>query len=350
LRAVLLVLAGLVSVALVPSAALAQSAPMCPLVPDDDPATYAYQRELSPLITPGAATDSDQPEYPGGGAQGAAQEALGAQFVMLWLDTPRQGWTVAFAPGALDATSARAAIRQALQSRFDAAKLGYLDQRLTVLPTPYRIDELKPVQDQVAAIAQTDGAGFISGAGITCLSSDAVRVEVTLVPKETPETAARAQALFDRFGDLVRVRYGVPIPVAGVGTTPPSTVPGTVIRGDGGNLDTPESAINAPRGTPTSTTRQSGTSGRNGTKLRVGAYAKWPKTSRCVRGRSIGIKAAKSETLKSIAIKAGKRTVTAKPGRTARFALRSRTTKLTVKVTLRDGRTATQTVTFKRCG
>ena len=69
-----------------------------------------------------------------------------------------------------------------------------------------------------------------------------------------------------------------------------------------------------------------------------------------MRGRAIGVRAKASNELRSVTLAAGKRQVTATAGKRARLRLKSRTTKVTVTVTLSDGRTATKTVTYRRCG
>jgi hypothetical protein len=301
--------AGFLSGALPSEASAQDGSPMCPL----SGGSTAYQEPLGHMVSPPTVIATGVPMYPGGGASQAAYEALGAQHVNLWLDTPRQGWSVAFSPGPLDATTARAAILERLATRFTPDQVAYLDQHLTLLPTPYSHAELRAVASQLAGLV---GGDLFSHAAIGCRLSDAVRVELAIAPEGTPEVIARVQAAIAPFGDLVRVVYGAGFPHALAGTVPipsPGTPP-------------------APR------------------PVSVSAYATLPKPSRCVRGKAISVKAASSSELVSISLAAGARRASAKPGKRARLALKRRTTSVKVTVTLRDGRTATQTVTYRRCG
>ena len=265
----------------VPSSAAAD--PLCPL--GGGPPAAA----LAPLMS---------------GADAAAKQALGSQYGGTWADTPRQGWSVAIAPGALDATTGKAATIAALTGEHAA----YLSERLTVLPTLYGWDEISAVRDQVAAL-QPSAPDLIAGVGLSCAFSDAWRAVVSIGPAETPDVVARTQALLAPFGDRVHVQYGTGFARPAI-LVSPAAVP----------------AVNA---------RQ---------------YATVPRTARCVRGKAIGVRAADDAALRSVTLTAGKRSVTAKRGKRAQLVLKSRSTRVTLTVSLRDGRTATETVTYRRCG
>jgi hypothetical protein len=283
-----------------PSTASAQSSPLCPL---DGGGSYAYQAALLPLIGGGSA--------PGGAGVASARAALGAQYGGAFYDTPRQGWSVALAPGALDITAARAAIVQALGAHFAPADAAFIEQHLNVLPTPYSEADLQAVQAQITSLV----GPLINSVGIGCHETDGFRVRVG-VTGDTPDVVAHVSGLMAPFGDKVYVRYGDPVIVAGVGEVTPEDL-------------ARENALRAPR---------------------VGAYATLPKAGKCVRGRTIGVRAKASKELRSVTLAAGKRHVSATAGKRARLRLTSRATKVTVTVTLSDGRTATKTVTYRRCG
>ena len=288
------------AVAVLPSPAAAQSGPLCPL---DGGGSYAYQAALLPLIGGGSA--------PGGAGVAAARAALGAQYGGAFYDTPRQGWSVALAPGALDLTAARAAVVQALGAHFAPADAAFIEQQLNVLPTPYSEADLQAVQAQITPLV----GPLISSVGIGCHETDGFRVRVG-VTGSTPDVVAHVSGLMAPFGDKVYVRYGDPVAVP---------VPGVVDPEDLAR----QNAVRAPR---------------------VGAYATLPKAGKCVRGRAIGVRAKATEELRSVTLAAGKRRVTAASGKRARLRLTSRATKVQVTVTLSDGRTAAKTVTYRRCG
>lgn len=269
---------------------------MCPL----GGGPYEYQAALLPLLG-----NSSAPEG------GPLRAALGAQYALVWMDTPRQGWTVAIAPGLLD----EAAARTAILAQFPAEHRAYLGERLTVVTTPYSEAQLRAAQNQISA---TLLGPFVTGVGIGCNFSDAVRLQVSIGPDETLEIAAQAQALLAPFGDMVRIVYGIGPAVAMVGTV--------------------ESLPSASNPSPKDTARSP----------RVRSYVTLPVASRCVRGTSIGFRT--RGDAKSVTLSAGKRRATATSGKRARLALRSRATKVKVTVKLRDGRTATETVTYRRCG
>jgi hypothetical protein len=188
-----------------PSAARAADTPMCVLPPIGS-FDASYQARLGPLITPWMVSGSDPVPRVGPGYQ-AATDVLVSQFVMHRLDPIRQGWAVAFSPGTYDATTARTAIRDDLAARTSAEDAAYLMDTLLLQPTPYSKAELDAVFAQVGERMRTQ-PGLFSSAGIGCMLSDGVRVEVSVGTPDTPERRAEADALLAPFGDKVRVLYG----------------------------------------------------------------------------------------------------------------------------------------------
>lgn len=275
-----------------PSSALAQGGtPLC--VGPKSSAEAAGQAALLPYL-------GDR------SAEAAASAALGAQYVGFWWDARHQGWAVALSPGALDAETGKAAIQAELATRFAPEAAALLSSALAVYPTLYSGAELVEAHVAVTAIAASH-PDVISGHGIGCHGMDAFRVTAYSPLPETQESVARVQALIGHFGDKVRVTYGFGgMELGGVAPAP--------------------AAVNA------------------------GQYATVPKAARCVRGKAIGVRAADDAALRSVTLTAGKRSVTAKRGKRARLALKARSTRVTLTVSLRDGRTATQTFTYRRCG
>ena len=222
-----------------------------------------------------------------------------------WWDARHQGWAVALSPGALDVETGKAAILAELTARFAPEAAALLSSTLAVYPTLYSGAELmeartpsprsrEPARRDHGSRHGLPRHGRLSRHGLLAAPGD-------------PENVARVQALIGQYGDKVRVTYGVRIvPVAGVVPAP--------------------AAVNA------------------------GQYATVPKAARCVRGKAIGVRAADDAAVRSVTLQAGKRSVTAKRGKRAQLALKSRSTRVTLTVSLRDGRTATQTFTYRRCG
>ena len=83
--------------------------------------------------------------------------------------------------------------------------------------------------------------------------------------------------------------------------------------------------------------------------LRLADYATLPRPSRCVRGRTIGVRVAKRSDVRSVTLAAGARKVFAKSGRRARLAFKGASMKVSLTVKLLDRRAVSQTYTFKRC-
>lgn len=301
------------ALALAPSTARAADTPMCDLSPVGD---IAYQQRLTPFLTQSASTTppGGTVTTSGGQAAAAAQSVLGPQYVLLWADTPRQGWTVAFSPGAHDATTARAAIRADLATRVSAQDVDYLDRTLTLLPTPYSRADLDAASAELAQ--QISATSLVGSFGVGCSWSDAVRIEVGIADAESPELRAQAEALLAPFGDLVRVRYGVGRPVPAIGPVRP--VPEI--------LDTEPPAAEAPR---------------------LRDHVTLPSTARCVRGGTLKVKA--GTQVRKLRLAAGSRKAFGAAGKPAKLKLKARRTKVAVTVTLQDGGTVTQTFTYRRC-
>lgn len=300
--------------AAVPGTAHAQGATLCDFRSSGD---YTYQQRLGPFLSPltSAAIPGTPQTVTGGQAGDAARTVLGDQFVMLWADTPRQGWSVAFSPGAHDAATARAAIDAYLASRVSAADRDYLMGALTLLPTPYGKAELDAIVNTLVPVAMDPG-GILSGLGVSC-EGTRVHVAVSVIPQETPEVRAQVEALVGGYGDKVSVRYGVPRPEpvrAPIGSTPPLP-PGGVERAT--------------------------------VPVRLLDHVSLPAAARCVRSGTLTVRAGKD--VRKLRLAAGMRKAFGKPGRPARLKLKARRTKVAVTVTLADGGTATQTFTYRRC-
>ena len=157
------------------------------------------------------------------------------------------------------------------------------------------------------AAAQPD---FIIGHGIGCHDSDAYpRPGLASLPEATPEIVARVHGAVRRpRRHRARSSTAVPDRAASPGRCPPFR-------------------RSTPRGTRPCRRRPAACAARRSACGRR-------TTRRCARSRSA----------------AGNRSVTAKRGKRARLALKSRATRVTLTVSLRDGRTATQTFTYRRCG
>lgn len=279
--------------ATVPSVARAAETPMC---------VYSGSggERLSERLNPFLNSDSDGKTTRGGEAGAAIEAVFGTQYVKLWVDIPRAGWSVAFSPGPHDGTTARAAISEHLRTLVSAADHDFLMGTLTLLPTPYSAAELNAVMDELFPL-MTDEASIVSGLGQDCDFSDGVRVQVGVTLPDTPESRARSAALLAAYGDKVRVRFGVPKP-------------------------TGEAHALAPR---------------------VRSFVSLPKTSRCVRGSTLTAKPRAG--VARLRLSAGARTVVARGGKPARLKLKARRTKVTVTVTLKGGSRAVQTFTYRRC-
>lgn len=296
-----------VAFAAAPTAARAADTPMC-VVPSGA-FDASYQERLGPLITEGMWVGGDPTPRIGPGWQ-AATTVLGGQFVMHRLDPGRQGWAVAFSPGQYDASTGRAAIAAYLAEHASAADAAYLLDTLLLQPTPYSKADLDAVFAQVGEIMRTN-AGLFSSAGVGCLLSDGVRVEVSVGTPDTPERRAQAEALLAPFGDKVRVVHGVSWAQAAVGQ-----VPGIAEQSGPGQRPT----------------------------LKVRDYVTLPRTSRCAR--TVGAKARSGADVKRVRLAIGKRV---SAGKHPRLKLKSKRSKVTVTVTLRDGTTAIENLTYRRC-
>jgi hypothetical protein len=290
-----------------------------------------YQSALSPLLGRAGPTPPTPPgepplpaPRPGPGAFEIARAALGAQFAGGWVNNEVQGWVVGLAPGPLDVTAAHAAIVQALGQHFAGADLAELTSRLHVDPQPYSDDELDATADAVtnALVSAQLGVGWTAGAG-GCMLSDARRVEVELFSDSTPAIVDRVTALVAPFGDEVRLAvhpYGPPVAV---------TVPG-------GTEMPPALPHSQPQGTW------------------FASYVRMPLAGRCVHAAGVGVLTrARRPAVRSLTVKAGGRTRTIRGLRLRKplvVALRAKRTLVVVTVRLADGRTATRSPTYVRCG
>lgn len=204
MRRVLVLAVLAAALAQIPATASAEAWPACRV--GDGPSEY--QDRLNPFMHD---------------AEAAARRLLGPQFVMLWLDTRRQGWDVGVAPGALSIDQARDALVADLRSRLSAADADVLIGALHVEPQPYGEADLRAAQDAIftALRAAVPEALFVAGA--TCQHSDAIRVEVELWrdSARTPELIERVRAVLAPFGDralLVVSDAGPPVVNSGVAT------------------------------------------------------------------------------------------------------------------------------------
>ncbi|MDA0164158.1 hypothetical protein OM076_28045 [Solirubrobacter ginsenosidimutans] len=307
-----LIFAGLVAGLIAPSTAAAQAQPICPLA--DGP--YEYQAGLS--LYAGTWWTGQEAHNPAGGVTGAAKRALGAQYTGFWFDTARQGLSVAFAPGPLDATTARAAIVRELAADFTPDQIAFVEPKLNLLQDEFSEAELNAAWQQVGATIVASGLDMTSSVG--CFGSGAWRVIVTrgLVPEATPEIRAETEALFASLGDKVFIEYQPGTTVVTALAAPAPTTPAPVAQSP---------FVNLPA-------------------VRVRDFVSRPATGRCLRG-ALTVTAKRGVT--SVRVTAGKRHATATAGRKARLALKQRSTHVTVTVTLPDGRSASQKLIYKRC-
>ena len=292
----------LAAFAAAPASARAQE-PLCRLGTPDVSATIEYQKKLGPYL--GASSAYGR----GGLATVAAEDVLGAQFTLLWADNYRQGWTVAYSPGPHDATTARAAIREHLAARLDAATVDYLDSTLLLVPTPHSLADLESVQAQVGSLVQ--GKGLVASFGIGCGGSDGVRVEIRVVG-DSPELRAQVEALLAPFGDEVRVTYGHSA-VSPAVAAPPLYTPRQEQR-------------------PTPKVRESVT---------------LPRTSRCAR--TVAAKPRAGLGVERVRLQIGKRSASARGGKAARLPLKSKRSLVTVTIFVKDGLPVTEKLTYRRC-
>ena len=305
--------------------ASAQAAPLCAI----SPGPWEYQSALVPLLSdPGPVppvAPGLQPLPPartGSGAITVAHQALGAQFAGGWLNNEVQGWVVGLAPGPLDVPAAHAAIVQALGQHFAGADLAELTDRLHVDPQPYSDDELRATADAITGSVIAEHLPAAVGYGL-CSLSDARRVEVELYSDATPEIVDRVTALLAPFGDQVRLvvhPYGPPVPDSVPGDVePPLVLPHSQLQG-----------------------------------ITFAKYVRMPLAGRCVHATQVRVSArAMRPAARTLAVKVGRRTRTIRGARLRKplvVALHAKRTRVAVTVRLADGRTATRSPTYVRCG
>jgi len=320
-----LVVASICAVA-VPGAASA-AAPAC--APSAGPYEYqagllAFMNDPAPAPPTAPASMSRMSGATGGGATGAAREALGDQFTMLWFNSTLQGWVVGVAPGPLDLQQARAAIVDRLSARFAPDDVAFLAQRLHLDAQPYRESELKATQAGVQADLTAAGLGVAWSVGYgLCQLSDAIRVEIGLYADSTPEIVERVRALMAPYGD--RVRLGVSP------HGPPTAMALPLI---GGAPRPPGIAVPAP--------------------LSIGRYVSMVSSARCVRGAriNVAVRGAQRGKVALLTVRANGRRRTIGGARLRSpitVKLTHRRTSVVVAVKLRNGLRGERTVTVTRC-
>jgi hypothetical protein len=253
--------------------------------------------------------------------------AVGAQQGLFWINDARNGWSVAVAPGPLDLDAAKADIEDQVRARLVPEQAAWVNAHLSVWATPYSEAELRAIQNPLFAALGPLNQGWGLSAGVACVPGEpeGFRVVAELATGDaepTPELQAQVAAVAAPYGDKVRVNvvkgdHRV-FPAAGVVQVPPPNAE-------------PPAAPPAPA------------------PLRVATYVSLPKTSRCVRGRTLTVKARRDASLAGVSVTARSRTVALKAGKQTRVRLAGKRTKLTLKVTTRDGRSASQAYTFRRC-
>lgn len=252
-----------------------------------------------------------------GGANGAAREALGAQFSGLWLNSGVQGWVVGLSPGRLNDAAARTAIVERLRTRFSESDVADLDSRLYLDAQLYGQDELQTARDGVESALRSDPDRPPWSSSVGCGLSDMRRVEIGIYNTATPEQIERVTARLAPWGDKLRIellRHGRPAPA--IIAFPPGRPPPP-----------------AP--------------------VAVGRHVALPILRRCVRGRQVRIRARITQPpVQALTVRAGGRSRTIAGRRLAKpliADLRGRRTTAVVTVLLADGRAGTKTVTYTRC-
>jgi hypothetical protein len=304
-------LAALTACLVLPATASAQDGdPPCGHSPDG---SYQWQAAFSRNFGPW--TDNAGVHNPRGGAGGAAERALGAQFSAFGMDNAHYGWFVVYSAGPLDEAAARAAIHAEMGAELTPDAITFMDSKLRLVPAKYSAAELEAVQAQIPAVVA--GTGWNVGTMIGCTPSGDWGLSVTrYAVKQTPEVVAETEAKFAPFGDKISLSYCdcvVGPAEAAVPRLSPQPAPGSTLA--------PQVAA-----------------------IRVSDYVTRPTTSRCIKGRTLTVKA--KGDAKSVRLSGGKRHAS---GKTARLALKQRSTRVTVTVTLEDGRTVSQTLMFRRC-
>lgn len=303
-------------------ASRADAASLCPIAAGP----HEYQSALLPFLNdpaPTPPTPGGPPPPPpvstNGGANGAAREALGAQFSGLWLNSGVQGWVVGLAPGPLNDAAARTVIVERLRTRFSESDVAYLDSRLYLDAQLYGQDELQTARDGVESTLRSEPDRPPWSSSIGCRLSDMRRIEVGIYNTATPEQIQRVTAGLAPWGDKVRIEllaHGPPAPSIG----PPIMVP-------------------PPRVPPA--------------PVAFGRHVKMPILRRCVRGNTVRITARASQPpVRALTVRVAGRPRTIAGRRLVKpliVELRGRRTTVVVTVRLADGRAGTKTVTYSRC-
>lgn len=310
-----------IAFAVLGGAARADAASLCPFAAGEYPWTLVpFLNDPAPTPPTPGGPPPPPPVSTNGGANGAAREALGAQFSGLWLNSGVQGWVVGLAPGPLNAAAARSAIVERLRTRFSESDVAYLDSRLYLDAQLYGEHELQAARDGIESALRADPDRPPWSSSVGCRLSAVRRVEIGVYNTATPEQIERVTAVAAPYGDRVRVEllpYGPP-PPAPIG--PPLMAP-------------------PPRVPPA--------------PVSFGRHVKMAILRRCVRGRTVRIAARASQpAVGALTVRASGRSRTIAGRRLVQpltVTLTGRRTKVVVTVLLADGRTATRTVTYTRC-
>ena len=240
--------------------------------------------------------------------ENAAIAALGAQYVGFWWDARTRAGPSRSAPGALDVETGKAAIQAELAARFAPEAAALLSSTLAVYPTLYSGAELVEAAHR-RRCDRGEPARRDRRPRHRLPRHGRLRVMADSPLRRHPENVARVQALIGQYGDKVR-RH-----VRRSGSCPWPASP------------------RRPRPSNARPVRDAAEGGTAACAARRSASARRT-TRRCARSRSRPASAASPPS-------AGKR---------ARLALKSRSTRVHAHRELRDGRTATQTFTYRRCG
>lgn len=266
---------------------------------------------------------------------------------------PENGmYTVNLAPGALDLTGARAAIEQRLRGALSPADADGAMAALRLWPVPFPYSQ---VQAAVSPVTRT-----LSEAGIEHTETFAMcRIYVRLNLPNGRAELDRARQLVAPFGDMVYVEWSgryLTMPGPGVrmnlpggpsGPMPdPPPLPTTPTPAGGGGAGQAQ-----PGGTASKPGADKGTGAGTGTgtgtkRLAISTVLRAPSAKRCVRGSAVTLRPRAGARL-SVTVRG--RTQRGRAGRAVRVTLRGAKTTVTVKATARDGRSATQRLTYRRC-
>ena len=170
---------------------------------------------------PGSASSSGSNPQTRVGAFDAVQAALGDQAGGVGLDNQRGTFYVRFSPGALDAAAVHARFVRAVEETVPAEEVEAIRSRLRVVAQPYPEGELRQLTRSLFDRLRAERPGVGLGAGVGCIESDDVRVELSLYSDASAEDEAAVRRIAGEHGDrvvVVRRPYGPPGP--GIGPAP----------------------------------------------------------------------------------------------------------------------------------